>query len=162
MEIVKTSKIAAFLNTAASTETDPTWSRVRKQGELKLTYNATTEEENFVDEESPTTSVERYAVSFDGEMTCYKGDPVFDYLDEIRQARATGEKCETDCLVVYLYDNEGEAYASELNKASIQINDFGGEGGGGKAKISYTVNFNGDHTRGTCTVVDGAPTFTEA
>lgn len=162
MEIVKTSKIAAFLDTAAGGATAPTWSRVRKQNELKLKYDATTDEENYVDEDSPTTSLERYAVSFDGEMTCYKGDPLFDYLDELRQSRATGIDCVTDCLVVYIYDNTDDSYAAEKNKCSVQITDFGGEGGGGKASISYTVNFNGNHERGVCTITEGKPSFTKS
>lgn len=160
MEKVKTSKIAAFVNTGETAA--EVWSRIRKQNELKLSYDAETEEEKYVDEEAPTTSIENYKVSIEGDHIAFKGDPIFEYLDELRQERATGTRAETDVLLVYLYDAKEDVYSAERNRASIQIKDFGGEGGGGTASISYTINFIGDHTRGTCTVKDGKPNFTKA
>ncbi len=160
MDKIKTSKIAAFVNTGKTAA--EVWSRIRKQSELKLAYDAETEEDTFVDEEAPTTSVERYKVSIDGEMVAFVGDPLFDYLDNLRQSRATGTAAETDVLLVYLYDAKESAYAAEKNRASIQIKDFGGEGGGGTASISYTITLIGDPTKGVCTVEEGEPKFTAA
>ena len=95
-------------------------------------------------------------------MTCYKGDPLFEYLDNLRQNRATGTDAETKALVVYLYDETSGKYAAEQNDCTIQFSQFGGEGGGGSASLSYTITFNGDPTLGTVTVSDGVPTFTAA
>lgn len=158
---IKTSKIALFIDTGDS-KSSPIWSRVRKQSELQLKYDGSTEEDNWVDQDTPSTSLEKYAVSADGEMTCYKGDPLFEYLDNLRQKRATGTDAETKALVVYLYDETAGKYAAELNECTIQFSQFGGEGGGGSASLSYTITFNGDPTLGTVTVSDGAPTFTAA
>lgn len=160
-EKIKTSKIALFIDTGDS-KSSPIWSRVRKQSELQLKYDGSTEEDNWVDQDTPSTSLEKYAVSVDGEMTCYKGDPLFEYLDNLRQKRATGTDAETKALVVYLYDETAGKYAAELNECTIQFSQFGGEGGGGSASLSYTITFNGDPTLGTVTVSDGAPTFTAA
>lgn len=157
---IKTSKIAVFLNTG--TGSSPTWSRIRKQNELNIGYDAETEENNFIDEDGPSTSVEKYKVSFDGEMVAYDEDEVFAYLDDLRQKRATGTDAETEVLMVYLYDAQDDAYVAEKNNCSVQITDFGGEGGGGTAHINYTVTLNGDPVKGTCTVTSGTPTFTEA
>lgn len=165
MEIVKTSAIAAFLNTVPG-ESAPTWSRFRKQNELNIGYDAEVETSTYIDEDGPTDEVERYKVSFDGEYVAYKDDPIFDYLDELRQSRATGTDAITDVLLVYKYDSTGEgantAYAAEKSEATITIGEFGGEGGGGKAHINYSVSLNGTPTRGTCTITNGTPTFTPA
>lgn len=161
MDVIKTSSIAAFLNTTPSAEAE-SWARFRKQNEINIKYDAEVSEENYIDEDGPTSEVERYKVSFDGEYVAYKGDAIFDYLDEIRQSRATGTAAETDVMLVYIYDSEGEAYSAEKSTAAITITEFGGEGGGGKAHINYTVNLNGDPKRGTCTITNGKPAFTES
>ncbi|MCD7722691.1 MAG: hypothetical protein LUH82_01890 [Clostridiales bacterium] len=159
---IKTSKIAAFINTGTSST--PTWSRIRKQSELKLKYDAETTEETYIDEDSKTTEIESYAVSFEGEHVAFIGDPVFEYLDGLRQARLVGEDAKTEIVIVNIYDSDSTtgAYSAEKNEATIQISEFGGEGGGGTASISYTCSFNGDPTYGTATVTDGELTFTES
>ena len=58
--VIKTSKIAAFLN--IGTTEKPEWARIKKQGELKLKYDASTSEDKFIDEDAPTTNVDSYAV----------------------------------------------------------------------------------------------------
>lgn len=165
MNAVKTNEFALFLNTG--TLAAPVWARVRKQGELKLSYEAEVTEDKFVDESGPTSSVDSYKVSSDGEMQAYKEDAVFEYLDNLRQTRATGEAAETETLKVYFYDSqtvEGQTiYSAERSSAVVSISEFGGEGGGGKVSINYTVTDNGDPTIGTAVLSeDGELTFTAA
>lgn len=150
---IKTSKIAAFINTG-TTDT-PKWARIRKQGELKLSYNAETTEDAYIDSDTTETNLDRYAVSFEGELTAHAGDPVFDFIDDLRIARATDEDSEVQLLIVYTYKTDtAGAYKAELNKGSIQISEFGGEGGGGNSTLSYTCAFNGDPTITTATIGD--------
>lgn len=164
MAAIKTNEFALFINTG--TPDAPVWARVRKQGELKIKYDAEVTEEKFVDEAGPSSSVDSYKVSSDGEMQAYKGDAAFEYLDDLRQNRATGEDAETETLKVYMYDKTGDGetatYAAEKSKAVIAISEFGGEGGGGKASINYSVTDNGDPQRGTVKLTEEAPTFTAA
>lgn len=159
---IKTSAIAAFLNTG--TDSVPNYVRIRKQSELKLSYDAETEENTWVDEDTPSTSLERYSVSFEGEMVCYSDDDLFTYLDEMRQNRVIGTDAETDILIVYKYDYTGsddtKVYKAEKNSCTLSFSEFGGEGGGGSASLNYTCNFNGDPTLGTATITDGEVTFT--
>lgn len=160
MDKIKTSKLAAFLNTTPKTE--ETYSRIRKQGELKLKYSAETSEESYIDQDSKDTNTDAYAVGFDGELIAHTGDPVFEFLDDLRQSRAVNADAETDVIIVNMYDGEGGNYSAEKNRCSIQIGDFGGEGGGGNLSLNYTCSFNGDPIKGTATVVDGEVTFTPA
>lgn len=161
MDKIKTSKIAAFINTTP--DSDDTFERVRKQGELTMKYDAETSEDTYIDEDGPTTNVDRYSVGFDGELVAHTGDPVFEYLDKLRQNRAVGAAAATECIIVYVYDKKAEgSYAAEKNNCSIQISEFGGEGGGGNASLNYTCSFNGDPVKGTAKIADGKVTFTPA
>lgn len=157
---VKRSDFASFLNTTPSAEA--TWSRVGKGvTSQKISYNPTTTSETFIDEDCASTSVDSYAPTMDAPQTAYAGDPVFDYVDGLRQARAVGADCETEMLLVYIYDENEGKYAAEKQKVAIQIDDFGGDGGASNV-ITYTLNFNGEAEKGTCTIADGVPTFSKA
>lgn len=157
---VKRSDFASFLNTGTSDS--PVWSRMGKGiTSQKISYNPQTSSETFIDEDSATTSVDSYAPTMDAPQTAYAGDPVFDYVDALRQRRAVGADCETEMLLVYIYDaNEGK-YAAEKQKIAIQIDEFGGDGGGSNA-IGYTLNFIGEAEQGTCAIADSKPTFTKS
>jgi len=158
-EAVKRSKFALFLNTTpASTET---WSRMGKGiVDNSLSYGASVSSETFIHEDNANNNVDSYALNLPVTQYCYKGDAIFDFIDEIRQSRKTGTECETDILLVYLYDfttaTNVDHYAAEKNKVTIQIESFGGPGGQ-RNQIAYNVLFNGDPTPCTVTISDGVP-----
>ncbi|MGN0533290.1 MAG: phage tail tube protein [Eubacterium sp.] len=161
---VKRSDFATFLNTApCSTEN---WARMGKGiTSQKISYNAQSTSETYINEDSASTSIDSYAPTMDAPMTAYKGDAVFDYVDKLRQNRAVGADCETDVLMVYIYDSTGEGssvtYSAEKQRVAISIEEFGGDGGGSNS-LSFTLNFIGNAERGTCTITDGKPTFTKS
>ena len=153
---IKRSQVASFLNTGTSAV--PVWSRMGKGiTEQTIAYNPQTTTENYIHEDSANTSVDSYQVNVSTPQTAYAGEPVFDYVDAIRQNRFVGASAETEILIVYLYTNA--PYKAELNKATIQVDDFGGEGGG-SVVLNYTVNLNGDPTIGTVVITEGKPVFT--
>lgn len=162
VEKIKRSKFASFLNTAPG-ETSPVWSRFGKGVTSQtVSYNPESNTEQYIDEDSSTTTLDRYAPTMDGQMTAYKGEAVFDFVDELRRKRAVGSDAETDVLLVYIYDAEGGAtsYPAEKQHVNVQIDDFGGEAGG-SLPINFTVNFMGDPVLGTVTISNGTATFTE-
>ena len=153
-----TPKVAVFLNT--STFETPIWRRIGKGVTgLTLNYNPQVSTEQYIHEDSATSSTDSYQVAQDLPMTCYSGEPVFDYLDAIRMARGVGSAAACDLLIVYLYTTS--PYKAERNAGNIAINDFGGDAGA-PVSLNSTISFNGDPVRGTATVVDGAPVFTAA
>ena len=157
MEKIKRSLFATFINTTPGTET-ATWARMGKGiTSQKISYNPNVTTEQYVDEDNATSSVDSYAPSLDGTQTCFKGEPVFEYIDGLRQKRAVGPALETEVLFVYMYTNEG-GYAAEKNKCVIQLGEYGGDGGG-NVQMTYTVGLNGDPEIGTATVANGVPTF---
>ena len=158
MEKIKRSLFATFLNTGDGTT--ETWSRMGKGiTSQSISYNPNVTTEQYIDEDNATSSVDSYAPSLDGTQTCYKGDPVFEYIDGLRQRRAVGTDLETDVLFVYMYSGTEGAYKAEKNKCVIQLGEYGGDGGG-NVTMTYTIGLNGSPTIGTATVTAGAVTFT--
>ena len=157
---IKRSEFATFLNTTPGSE--PTYSRMGKGiTSQTVAYNPVTTSETYIDEDSATTNVDSYGVNIATPQTCYVGEPVFDYVDGLRKKRAVGSDCETDIIMVYIYDKISDGvYSAEKNKCVVQIDDFGGDGGQSTV-INYTINLNGDPVIGTATIVDGKVTFTE-
>ena len=157
MEKIKRSLFATFINTTPGGESE-TWARMGKGiTSQKISYNPNVTTEQYIDEDNATSSVDSYAPSLDGTQTCYKGEPVFEYIDGLRRNRAVGSDLETQVLFVYLYTDSG-AYAAEKNNCVIQLGEYGGDGGG-NVSMTYTVGLNGDPVVGTATVADGKPTF---
>lgn len=158
MEKIKRSLFATFINTTPSTET-ATWAKMGKGiTSQKISYNPTVTTEQYIDEDNAYSSVDSYAPSLDGQQTCYKGEPVFEYIEALRQKRAVGTDLETEVLFVYLYDGTENAYKAEKNACVIQLGDYGGDGGG-SVQLTYTIGLNGDPEQGTATISNSTVTF---
>lgn len=161
MEKIKRSLFATFINTTPG-ETAETWSRMGKGiTSQNISYNPNVTTEQYIDEDNATSSVDSYAPSLDGTQTCYKGEPVFEYIDNLRQNRAVGSALETEVLFVYMYAGAEGAFKAEKNKCVIQLGEYGGDGGG-NVTMTYTVGLNGDPVVGTASVADAKVTFTPA
>lgn len=115
----------------------------------KINYNPKTTEETYINADSATISLESYAPTMPVEATAKSGDPVFEFIDALRVARAVLGDAETTIVNVWLYETPtGTAYPAEQQAVSIQIDDFGGDGGQA-TKINFTINFLGDPVVGT-------------
>ena len=156
---VKRSQFATFLNTGGSTEA---WNRFGKGvTSQSVAYNPTVNSEQYIDEDNATSSVDAYAPTINTPQTVWSGDPVFEYVDGLRKARAIGDDAVTDILLVYIYDKEADgAYAAEKQKVSISVTDFGGDAGS-PLSITYDLGFIGDPVIGTASITDGKAVFTE-
>jgi hypothetical protein len=144
---VKRSLIKSFLNTG--TILSPTWSLLA-DGVVagKINYAPKTTEETYIDQDTASISVDSYAPNLPIEATAKAGDTVYDYIDALRKARGVLADAETEIVNVWLYRTPANGYyLAEKQNVSIQVDDFGGEGGV-PAKINYTINFVGDPTLG--------------
>ena len=161
MEKIKRSLFATFINTTPG-EGEPTWAKMGKGiTSQKISYNPTVTTEQYIDEDNAYSSVDSYSPSLDGTQTCYKGEPVFEYIEALRQKRAVGGELETEVLFVYLYDGTENTYKAEKNACVIQLGDYGGDGGG-NIQVTYTIGLNGDPEQGTATITEGKVTFAKA
>lgn len=159
---VKRSQFATFLNTTPNGDT-ATYARMGKGiTSASVAYNPTVNDELYISEDGANKSLDSYAPSMASEQIAFTGDPVFDYVDSLRQARAVGTDAKTDMLMVYIYDKEADgSYCAEKQEVIVSINEFGGEAGGA-VTISYDAGFCGEPVKGTVTITNGKVIFKEA
>lgn len=148
MAKIKRSQVQSFLNTTPLSAA--TYSLI---GDGVVTgtinYNPQTSEETYIHQDSATIVVESYAPTLPVEATAVSGDAVFEFIDNLRRTRAVLDDAQTDIVNVWMYETGGpSAYPAEKQNVSIQIDDFGGDGGQA-VKINYTINFVGAPIPGT-------------
>ena len=152
----KRSDIVTFIDITPSSS--PTWAIVGDYStDGTLSYDVETSDDHFITKDSKTVVVNNYSVSMDQEQYCYVGDDVFDYIDNLRITRATGDDARTHYLNIYKYNVDNGSYKAETGDCSITITSIGGAGSE-KPKIGYTINME-DNTIGTATISQGVPTF---
>jgi len=148
MAKIKRSQVMTFMNTTPSAAA--TYSLIG-EGVTggSIAYNPQVEEETYIHQDSATVTVESYSPKLSLEASAVAGDAVFEFIDSLRVARAVLAAAQTDIVNVWAYETGGPAaYPAEKQNVSIQIDEFGGEGGA-SVKINYTVNFIGDPVVGT-------------
>lgn len=158
---VKRSQFAVFLNTApASTASYAILGLGVNAGDWETGKKV--EKETFIHEDTARTDVGGEEGSMSITQKAYAGDPVFDFIDDLRISHASGSDCETDILKVYYYKTSGSGnstYVAEKQPVAIEVGKFGGAGGETVA-LDYTIHSNGDPIPGTVTLSNGVPTFT--
>lgn len=148
MAKIKRSQLMTFMNTTPSAAA--TYSLIG-DGVTggSISYNPQVEEETYIHQDSATITVESYSPKLSLEASAVAGDAVFEFIDALRVARAVLADAQTDIVNVWAYESGGPtAYPAEKQNVSIQVDEFGGEGGS-SVKINYTVNFIGDPIPGT-------------
>jgi len=148
MSKIKRSQLMTFLNTTP--ESTATYNLIGSGVTAgSIGYNPKVEEETYIHEDNATITVEGYAPKLPLEAVAVTGDAVFEFIDALRIARATLADAETDIVNVWAYKTGGPtAYPAEKQSVSIQIDEFGGDGGA-STKINYTINYIGDPIPGT-------------
>lgn len=126
-------------------------------------YGAKTADEHWIFEKNERHSVDGYALASDVEQTAYKGDGVFEFIDELMYRMKTGTELETQMLEVFKYKVDESAstpkYDARLFTVLI-VPDTDTLEGGSALKIKYKIQVQGDPTFGKVTFTNGVPTFT--
>ncbi len=153
-----------FLN-ITPTATTPKWAIIGTAiTSIENSYGAKTSDEHWVIETNERHSLDGYSLGSDLEQVAYKGDGVFEFVDDIMYRMKKGSECETTKLEVYKYrvDETGATpkYDARLFKVLI-VPDSDTREGGSALKVKYKIQALGDPTFGTVTFANGVPTFTE-
>ena len=147
-----------FLNVATDSN-NPDWAIIGVGITDKATdYNAEKTEEKWIIHRNKNVTVDSYGLSSGVEQTCYKGDKVFEFIDDIRYRLKTGTEAQTQLLEIDKYSATAgatPAYRARLWTVSIEVTSNGGD----SAKINYTIDYVGDPIFGTVTFSNGIPTF---
>ena len=105
-------------------------------------YGAKTTDEHWIIENNERHSLDGYSLGSDVEQTAYKGDGVFEYIDDIMFYMKKGEECETQQLEIYKYRvDESDLkpkYDARLLNVLI-VPDTDAVEGGQALKIKYKI-----------------------
>ena len=124
---------------------------------LALSYNPQIDQYKTIIQRNADATFNNYQVqtSVSGKRI-YKGDAVYDFLNE---ARRNLKAIETQFLEVEMANTQGDSnYIATKFNCLIVIDEFLGE----NATISYTLYVKGDPKHGSVTIADGKPTFVES
>ncbi len=151
-----------FLDVTPS-ETAPSWKIIGIGISDKSTdYNSDVSDEKWIIYKNAVKEVNSYAPTSGITQVAHKGDPEFEFVDDLRYRLATGKKAETRYLEVDKYFVTDEKTTPKFRArqwtVAISIDNDGGE----NAEIGYTINYKGDPKFGTVSFgTDGNPVFTE-
>lgn len=154
-------QIATYLNTTPG-ESSEKWSIVGVGiTDYGQSFNPQIETEKWIINKNATSSLESYQIQGDVSQKCYFGDPVYDFVNNLRRTRAIGSQVETQILDVDTYDATGEdtakKYKAQKNDCMIAVTSYGT---GETPVIEYSIYYNGDPVVGTVSIADTKPVFT--
>lgn len=156
---MKRSLFATFMDVGTADKED--YARMGKGiSEMKESYNAEEESNQYIHEDSATNEVVSYSPTFDVTQKCYVGEKIFEFVDEKRKNLAVEEDAKVNCLKVYLYNQLAEnVYEAAKINTTLVIGDYDAK------EITYNVKQNGNQTQGYVTITkegeETKVTFTE-
>lgn len=136
------------------------WARIGKSTIFDLVLNAQTDDHDFIEDEMPTSDIKYYKPELAQELQSNKGDPAFDFLYDMFFNLPTGEDVKKNLLVVFAGNvgSEGTEKFNAWNTESTLILDHF-DSVAEKIYFKFSIS---KITRGTVTVADGVPTFTQS
>ena len=134
------------------------YARIGKSTVFDLVLNAQTEDNDFIDDEMPTTDVTYYKPELAQELQSNKGDAAFDYLYDMFFNLPTGEAVKKNLLIVFdgnVGTEENPSFKAWNTTSTLILDHFNSV----EEKIYFKFSIT-KIERGTCTVENGVPTFT--
>lgn len=116
--------------------------------ELSISYNAQSSTNQYIHEDTATTTVTGYQPNAPVTSEVVKGDPAFEFINAMRRDLPVGSDAETDIVTVDLFDGTGDSYPAIKQKVSVQIDSYGGPASD-PLSIGYTLNWIGAGESGT-------------
>lgn len=152
------------MNIAAASASAASWGRIGKSTIFDLVLNAETEENDFIEDEMPTTEIMRYKPALDQELQTNKGDATFDYIYDMFYNLPTGEDVKKELLIVFdgaTTTTQGDATVETFKawKCNVTLTLDHFDSVAEKIYFSFSIN---KIERGTATVTAGVPTYTPA
>ncbi len=145
----KRSAFLLFINTTPKAEAG-TYSLVGDGvTELTISYNPQTNTEQYIHQDTANTELTGYQPNAPVTSQVVKGDPAFEFVNEMRKSLPIGSDAHTDIVMIDIFDQPtGNAYPATKQPVSIQIDSYGGVASD-PLFIGYTINWRGNSTAGT-------------
>lgn len=160
--LVKRKEIMLYLDTTPSEQTSNWGLYGKKSTTATYTYNPNSTSETYITDDNATVTLDSYNITIDGNMKCYFGDAIYDFINGLRYNLATGSDAQTKALLIDKYDKNDtdSSFKAQTFDCTISIESYGGDGGV-TPSITFTIGLNGDPTQGSVTFAGEVPTFTE-
>lgn len=164
-ELLKTwtkNQTALFVNILQNNTKPQDWGRIGKSTIFDLSFNATVNTYDFIEQENPSDIIDNYKPTINQELRAIRGDKAFDAMFEYMYNLPTGDEAVRDALFVFPgietagSDSDEPKYYAWLASSSLVVTNFNTV----DKKILFNLNFSGDIVRGTVQSVSGAPVFT--
>ena len=127
--------------------------------ELSIAYNPQTSTNQYIHEDVANTDMTGYQPNAPVTGQAVPGDPVFDFVNEMKDDLPIGSDAYTDVVLVDVFGTAtGGAYPATKQPVSIQIDSYGGAATD-PLSIGYTINWRGTGIKGTFN--PSTKTFTE-
>ena len=145
----KRSAFKIFMNTTPK-ETSATYGIIGPGvTELSIAYNPQTSTNQYIHEDVANTDMTGYQPNAPVTGQAVPGNPVFDFVNEMRINLPIGSDAYTDVVLVDVFGKQtGGAYAAQKQPVSIQIDSYGGAASD-PLSIGYTINWRGSGVKGT-------------
>lgn len=151
---LKKHQFLIFLDTKKDlTFTQSTWKRVDKSTIFELSANEESESFDYIAYESPVEEVTKNAPELPSEIKIEEGSPIYDFMFEELYNLPTGEACKVPFLLCFGGTGK-KAWRGVATIIGKVLNTVDG-------KLSFNIKMGGNIERGTYSISDGAPTFTE-
>lgn len=160
-------KVALYLDTSktlTSSSWVPTWNRVAKSTIFDLSFNPQSTTEDYIAYETAIEEISGYQPELPQEIALYRGDPIYDYIEELVYDLQVGDALRVPVLLLFPPELgsdgklTGDIKAWQIKDNRLLLSNFNTVEG----KITFTLKLGGTYDRGTVEVVDGAPVFTPA
>jgi hypothetical protein len=158
IEKITREQVISYLNTTPSTTA--TWGLIGIGiTSYGLAFNPQVTTEKWIINQNATSSVDSYQIQGEVSQKCYKGDPIFEFVNELRRTAGVGSNAETEILDIDTYDETtANNYKATKYACTIAVTNYMSE----EAVIEYSIYYNGDPVIGTVRLdTDGKPTFTK-
>ena len=154
--IIKKHLIALYLN--KGTSQTPEWFRIKKSTALSLALNPETKDYDYIVDESPTTELDKYKPTINQALTMYKGETDYEEVFNRFFNLSVGNDAKTEVLIVFMAEDTAEnTFKAWKSECVISISELNAV----DSTITFDILFGGTTKKGTATVSDGVPSFSE-
>ena len=148
-EVVKRSAFLLFLDTTPREEKETYGLVGDGVTDLTVSYNPQTSTNQYIHEDTANTDLTGYQPNAPVTSHAMKGDPVFEYINEMRKRLPIGSDANSTIVTIDVFDeNPDDTYPATRQPVSIQIDSYGGPASD-PLSIGYTINWRGSGESGT-------------
>lgn len=157
LERLKKNKTMLFLDISKGGTAN--WARIGKSTVYDLVLNAQTEENNFIEDEMPSTDITYYKPEISQELQANKGDSAFDFIYDMFYNLPTGEEVKVPALFVFAGNvgtEDDPSFNAWSTTSTVTLDHFDSVA----EKIYFKLSINSIE-RGTVKVTAGKPVYTK-